>query len=89
MKRFLVGDTMQVIWINSGTVPSIPNLSIFSGSETLVASQSMVSSGNGHLYAFYTVGDSPGYFIAQTLVSVGGLPFKRRVKFRATTYEVD
>ena len=89
MNSFLIGDTMKVTWVNSGVTANLPSLSIWDGSETLVNSQSMVDSGNGHLYALYTLPNSAAYYVAQTLVDINGYPFKRRIKFKTTRNEVD
>ena len=89
MDEFLIGDTIKITWINSGVTANTPSASIWSGSETLINSQSMTDSGNGHLYAFYTLPDTLGLFSAQTLVDINGFPFKRKKKFRAVSEEVD
>jgi hypothetical protein len=71
------GDTRQFVWISSGTAPTSIYAAIFTGSETLVSSASMTSSGNGHYYANVTLPLSLGMFSAQTGATVSGKPYKR------------
>lgn len=88
-KQFLIGDTFAVSWINSGITPTAIHYAVYNGSETLVDSATMTSSGNGHYYGLHTVPNSPGFYVAQTLATIGGKPYKRREKYEAVTYEVD
>lgn len=89
IKKFLIGDTVEISWINSGITPSAINAAVYTGSETIVDSASMTSSGNGHYFYLHTVPSTPGLYVAQTLATIGGKPFKRREKYEAVTYEVD
>ena len=86
--NFEVGDTMKVTWVSSGVTPSALIGDIVSGSETVVDSFTMSSSGNGHYYGFYTI-TTEGYGVARTVATIGGLPFKRSIKFRGIAVEVD
>lgn len=90
IKDFLVGDTVKLTWINSGvTVDGAIPWSMRNGAETVVSSGSMVSSGNGLHYAFATLPDTPGLYVAETIATISGYPFKRRAYMRATLGEVD
>lgn len=90
MKEFLVGDTIKLTWVSSDAAPSSIHYAVYDGSETLVDSDAMVSSGSGHYYGFFTIPDSGGlYYVAEAAATVGGKPFRRRVKFKAVTDEVD
>ena len=85
----LIGDTLKVTWVHSGTTPTSIHAAIYDGSETLVNSMSMTSSGNGHYYSLYTLVDSLGYFVAETLATISGKPYKNRMKFKAVSGEAD
>ena len=85
----LIGDTIQVTWVNSGQTPSPLTAAIYDGSDTIVDSASMVSSGNGHFYHLYTLPNTPGFYVAETLATLAGKPYKNRKTFKAVTGEVD
>ena len=87
-KEILIGDTLQVTWVSSATVPSEATAVIYNGSDTAVSSITMTSSGNGHYYADYTVPSSAQYMVAETTVYVNSLPYKKRTPFRITKGDV-
>lgn len=89
IKQFIVGDTFEVSWVNSGITPSAIVAAVYTGSETLVDSAAMVSSGNGHFYHLHTVPNTPGFYVTQTLATISGKPFKRREKYEAIIKDVD
>ena len=89
MKKHLIGDTVKVTWVSSDVTPSAIVCSVFNGSEVLVDSGTMTSSGNGHYYYLHTVPDTAGFYVAQTLATINGDPYKRRVKYQAQRQEVD
>ena len=89
MKEFLVGETMKVLWTNSGVTPDALNVSIIDGDETLIYSADMVSSGNGHYYAYVQVSCDPGFYAAQTNALISGMPFPRKQRFQTILLEVD
>jgi hypothetical protein len=86
---FLCGDTIKVRWVNSGITPSAIIGAVYTGSETLVDSAAMVSSGDGHYYHLHTVPNTPGYYVAQTLATISGKPYKNRSQFRAVLMDVN
>lgn len=88
-KQFLIGDTVEVSWINSGITPSAIHYAAYNGSETLVDSAAMTSSGNGHYFGLHTVPNSAGFYVVYTIATISGKPFKRAEKYEAVTYEVD
>ena len=88
-KHILVGDTLKVTWVNSGSTASEATAVIFNGDEVAVNSVTMISSGNGHYYANYTVPTSAQWMVAETCVWVNSLSYRRRTKFRVVTQEVD
>ena len=89
MIRRLIGDTIAITWVNSGVTPTAIGAAIYNGSETLVSSASMTSSGNGHYYRLYTLPNTPGYFVAETIATISGNPYKNRIRFKAIRGEVD
>ncbi len=88
-KEVLIGDTVKITWVSSGTTMSPATTVIYNGSETAVSSISMTSSGNGHYYANYTVPDSAQWMVAETVMVTNSFPYKRRTKFRVVRKEVD
>lgn len=89
MKQVLIGDTVQVTWVDSGVTPSALHASMWSGSETQVNSTAMTSSGNGHYFGNMTVPNTPGFYVLETLATIDSFPYKRRIKVQATLGEVD
>lgn len=89
LKEYLIGDTIRFTWINSGTTPSTITLAIFTGSESVVSSLSMTSSGNGHFYHDYTTVESSAYYVAESKATIGGKPYKNRTSFKTVFSEVD
>jgi hypothetical protein len=87
--KYLIGDTMQVTWIDSGTTPSSLHFAVYNGSETLVDSASMTSSGNGHYYGFHTVPNSTGNYAVKTFATISGKPYGRIEIYKAVNGEVD
>ena len=89
VQDLLCGDTVKVSWINSGTTPTTIIAAVYTGSETIVDSAVMVSSGDGHYYYLHTVPNVPGYYVAQTIATISGRPFKNRTKYRAVIQDVN
>ncbi len=85
----LIGDTIQITWVNSGVTPSPITATIFTGSETSIDSGTMTASGNGHFWRNFTMPDTPGFYVAETLATISAFPYKRRVKIHAVRGEVD
>ena len=86
---FLCGDTIKLRWINSGVTPTTLIAAAYTGSETIVDSAAMVSSGDGHYYHLHTVPNTPGYYVAQTLATISGKPYKNRTAYRAVLMDVN
>lgn len=76
----ILGSTFKVTWVSSGVTPAAISFSIFDGSESLVSSQSAVSSGNGHYYANAIIPDTyaPGLYAGQWLSTISGDVYKTR-----------
>lgn len=89
IKRELIGDTIRITWVNSGVTPSAILAGVYDGDESLIDSASMVGSGLGHYYHDHTVPDTPGYYVAETLATINGKPYKNRIKYKAVKEEVD
>ena len=88
----LIGDTLRISWISSlSTSIDSSYAAVFNGSESLVDSAVMVESGSnvGHWYHDHTVPDTPGFYVAETHVTINGKPYKNRVRYQAVTGEVD
>lgn len=92
IKSTLIGNTIKITWIDSSiSVADSADFTIYSGSETVVNTGTLTSSGNGHYYANYTIPSSydNGYYVAETLVNVGGLPYKKKLTFKIVPKEAD
>ena len=88
LKKKMVGNTMKVTWVNSGVTPTAITTGIYNGSDTLVNSVAMTSSGNGHYFSLYTT-TSVGMYVAETYATVNGNPYKDRMRFKVVTGESD
>lgn len=92
IKKIPKGDTVQITWTDSSiTAADSADYSIYSGSETIVNTGTLTSSGSGHYYANFTIPNSYsyGFYVAETLVTVGGYPYKRRVNFKIMPLDGD
>jgi hypothetical protein len=89
MQRIQAGTTKEFTWISSGVVPVDLHISIYDGSETLVTSQTLVSSGNGHYYANVTVPSSVGFYNTKFSWTYGGNPYIESLRFKTMFWEVD
>lgn len=92
IKSTLIGNTVKFTWIDSSvSLADSADFTIYSGSETIVNTGTLTSSGNGHYYANFTIPNSYdyGYYVAETLINVGGLPYKKRLNFKIVPEEVD
>ena len=89
IKTTLIGHTIRFTWVSSDVTPSDIYSVVRDGSETLVHSQTMISSGNGHYYLDYTIPDSAGYYAVEELAIINGKPYRHKFKIKATTGEVD
>lgn len=86
--EFVRGDTVQLVWVNTGVTPSSIISAIYNGSEILVDSGVMTSSGNGHFYRYYTT-NSAGFYVAKTTATISGNPFVNGIKFKVREFQVD
>lgn len=87
--EFPAGDTRQFKWISSGTAPTNAYAALFTGSETLVSSLSMTSSGNGHFYADITLPLSLGIYSGQTVATVSDKPYRRYATIKIVKSDTD
>lgn len=88
-KDFLCGNTIKVRWVNSGVTPSAITAKCFTGSETVVDSAAMVSSGSGFYYHLHTVPDTPGFYTIETIATVSNKPYKNREVYQAVLKDVN
>lgn len=88
-KDFLCGNTVKVRWINSGTTPSSISAVAYTGSDTLIDSGAMVSSGAGLYYHWHSVPNTPGYYVVETQALISGKTFKNRFQYRAVLKDVN
>lgn len=89
-RLFMIGDTVKMTLVHSGTTVGSATAALFNGSGTLVSCGAMTASGNGHFYKYMTLPTSPGYYAAEMrAVDSAALPFIRRVTIQAAKMEVD
>lgn len=88
MKRVTVAGTFKLTWVNSGVTTTGLVATILDGSETVVSTHSAVSSGNGHYYANVSV-NTPGFYSGRFDGTISGEPYRRYLRFKAVTGEVD
>lgn len=89
IKEFVCGNTIKVKWVNSGVTPTTLVAGVYTGSETLVDSASMVSSGNGFYYHLHTVPNTPGYYVTETKATISGKPYINRERYLAVLMDVN
>lgn len=90
IKEFSAGDTVKVTWINSGVTVSSSYVVTYNGSETLIDSGTLTSSGNGHYYRFVTLPDSvEDYYQMKITAVVDNRPSVRRHRMKTTLNEVN
>ena len=83
------GSTLKIVVVDSGKTADSAVFTILSGTETVVDTGTLTSSGNGHYYALYTTPSTPGYYVARTTFTVGGKPYVNAKPFQLRTIEVD
>jgi len=89
IKEYLVGNTIQATWVNSGVTPTAIHVAIYDGDETLVDSATMSSSGNGHYYYDHTIPNTPGFYAMYYEATINGNPFRNQDKYKALLEQVD
>lgn len=90
IKQVLVGNTVKITWVSSATVASQATARLLDGSDTMVESVAMTSSGNGHYYANIIIPSSGDrHYVAETTIWVNSFSYKKRSKIRAILEEVD
>lgn len=86
----LIGDTVDITWISSGTDPSQITAEVRDKTETLVMSATaMTSSGGGHFFAKFTLPNSRGLYAAKVTAWVNSSPYHRVTLIKGVTGEVD
>jgi len=61
---------------------------VYNESDTLIDSGTMSSSGDGHYFRNFTIPNSAGFYVAETISTISGLPYKNRKRFQAVKGEV-
>lgn len=89
MKKYLAGHTRKITWVSSGVVPTSISAAVIDAGETIVSSQSMTSSGNGHFYSALTMPSTAGFYVIETSAIVSTKPYKTRSRFKIVLSEVD
>ena len=87
--KSLKGNTVDITWVSSGVTPTDIFALVYNGSETLVHSATMSSSGNGHYYNAFTIPNSRGFYSCKTTATINSNPYIRNEVIEATDSEVD
>lgn len=85
----IAGTTKVMTWVSSGAEPTKLSVSFITGSETIISSYSMVSSGNGHYYAAVPSPDVNGFYVANFEAVIDGKTFVNKIVFRNIFGEID
>lgn len=85
----LIGDTVKFTYVDSGTTFSPITFKLYDGSESVVNSGTLASSGNGHYYRNEVMPNTPGLYVGEMVGWVNSYPYPRRVGVRLMTEEVD
>ena len=90
IKKILPGDTGKMTWVNSGATLDTPYAFVENNQGTIISSETVVDSGNGHYFALHTTAvGSDGFYVMELGGDIGGYPYKRRRRFEVTVFEVD
>lgn len=89
VQDFLCGNTFKITWINTGVTPTTIVAATYTGSETIIDSGTMTSSGNGHYFYLHTVPNTPGYYVTESIATISGKQYKNRTKYRAVITDVN
>lgn len=89
VKNTLGGSTIKLTWISSGTTADSIGYAVYNGSESVVDSGTLTSSGNGHYYANHQTPNTPGYYAVEFTAHVGANPYKNRTAYRVILEDVD
>ncbi len=90
IKEFLRDSTLKITWIDSGTTPNSIHFNILDKSESILSSDNMVSSGNGHYFALFTIPNSFnfGFYNSETVAVIDNYPYRKKRPFRVIPGEV-
>jgi hypothetical protein len=90
IKSSLIGDTVKLSLIKSShTFDGGVTFSVFTGSESVVNTGTLIDSGSGHWYKYYTLPTTPGMYSVEVTAVMSTMPFKRRAIIKAVQEEVD
>lgn len=87
--RFLPGTTIEIQHVSSGNTFDSSSYNVFNDVGSSIASGALTSSGNGFYYAAVLTNSLPGYYVAESIAVVNGLPYKKRKRFEVGLLEVD
>lgn len=72
-----VGSTLRTTLVCSGATVSPASSALYNGSETLVGSMSMTSSGNGHYYCDQTLPMSRQWLVNEVIGVINANTYRR------------
>jgi len=87
--KYLAGNTVSMSWVSSGQTATTISVAIISGSETVVSSVAMTSSGNGHYYANVTLPATEGFYVREDLAVIDTKTYKVHKTIKITLQQVD
>lgn len=85
----IAGTTLRSTWVSSGIIPSQITSALRTGSETVVASVTATSSGNGFHFALLPIPTGGGWYINEWIAIIASNTYVDRQLVRATRLEAD
>lgn len=74
----VAGSTLKVTWVSSGVTPGSIVTRLIDGTETLVASATGVSSGNGFYYGLLSIPNTDTTYINEWFAFIGANTYVSR-----------
>lgn len=87
--KFLPGTTIELQHVSSGNSLDSSSYNLFNNVESSMVSGSLSNSGNGHYYVSVTTPNTPGFYVAESIIVINGAPYKKRKRFEVGLIEVD
>jgi hypothetical protein len=84
----LGGTTINLTWVNTGSVPTSIRMCLLDKNDALVSSVTPISSGDGHYYAPLMVPTSDAWYVARTIAVLNANTYVHRGLVRTHKLEV-
>ena len=84
-----VGSTLRTTLVNSGATITPISSALINGSETLISSKAMTSSGNGFFYADLSLPNTPQWLVNEFIAVINANTYKKYQLINVVKPEVD